>query len=201
PGESSGPRRTLSAAARRKVSLAQKARWAKLRSENSAKAKTSSTLNTGKRPMSAAGQSGERSIRRRHRNECRVFRVGSCDPGAAPAVHPLDRIWRRAHAASSLIALAASWFRSVGYPDRNPALDLPVNLGGKLPGGSGRDCAVPGWIPAALSRRVDLSEHSTWVAHRPGGCRVCRQSRHLCSPFPAPRARRLVRMRWVETKA
>ena len=68
-GESSGPRRTLSAAARRKVSLAQKARWAKLRSENSAKAKTSSTLNTGKRPMSAAGQSGERSIRRRHRNE------------------------------------------------------------------------------------------------------------------------------------
>jgi len=54
-GESSGPRRTLSAAARRKVSLAQKARWAKLRSENSAKAKTSSTMNTGKRPMSAAG--------------------------------------------------------------------------------------------------------------------------------------------------
>src|SRR5437667_11256115 len=53
-GESSGPRRTLSAAARRKVSLAQKARWAKLRSENSAKAKTSSTMNTGKRTMSAA---------------------------------------------------------------------------------------------------------------------------------------------------
>src|SRR6058998_2184022 len=54
-GESSGPRRTLSAAARRKVSLAQKARWAKLRAENSAKAKTSSTMNTGKRTMSAAG--------------------------------------------------------------------------------------------------------------------------------------------------
>ena len=52
-GESSGPRRTLSAAARRKVSLAQKARWAKLRSENSAKAKTG--MNTGKRTMSAAG--------------------------------------------------------------------------------------------------------------------------------------------------
>src|SRR5438128_217985 len=33
----SGPRRTLSAVARRKVSLAQKARWAKLRAENSAK--------------------------------------------------------------------------------------------------------------------------------------------------------------------
>src|SRR5205809_7024987 len=36
-GGSSGPRRTLSAAARKKVSLAQKARWAKLRAENSAK--------------------------------------------------------------------------------------------------------------------------------------------------------------------
>ena len=36
-GAASGPRRTLSAAARRKVSLAQKARWAKLRAENSAK--------------------------------------------------------------------------------------------------------------------------------------------------------------------
>src|SRR5438477_7983352 len=95
---------------------------------------------------------------------------------------------------------AASWFLSVGYPDRNPALDLPLNLGGKLPGDSGRDCAVPGWIPAALSRRVDLSEHSTWVAHRPGGCRVCRQSRHLCSPFPASRARRLVGIRWLRRK-
>src|SRR5436309_15441762 len=52
-GESSGPRRTLSAAARRKVSLAQKARWAKLRSENSAKAKTG--MNTGKRTTTAAG--------------------------------------------------------------------------------------------------------------------------------------------------
>src|SRR5438128_8169757 len=37
--------------------------------------------------------------------------------------------------------------------------------------------------------------------HRLWDCRVCRQSRHLCSPFPAPRARRLVRIRWVETKA
>ncbi len=36
-GGAGGPRRTLSAAARRKVSLAQKARWAKLRAENSAK--------------------------------------------------------------------------------------------------------------------------------------------------------------------
>src|SRR5437773_10040873 len=54
-GGTSGPRRTLSTAARRKVSLAQKARWAKLRAENSAKAKTSSTMNTGKRTMSAAG--------------------------------------------------------------------------------------------------------------------------------------------------
>jgi hypothetical protein len=54
-GGAKGPHRTLSAAARRKVSLAQKARWAKLRSENSAKAKTSSAVNTGKRTMSAAG--------------------------------------------------------------------------------------------------------------------------------------------------
>src|SRR5437016_9161314 len=99
------------------------------------------------------------------------------------------------------IALAASWFLSVGYPDRNPALDLPLNLGGKLPGDSGRDCAVPGRIPAALSRRVDLSEHSTWVAHWLWGCRLYRQFRHLCSPFPAARGRRLVGMRWVETKA
>jgi hypothetical protein len=52
-GGAKGPHRTLSAAARRKVSLAQKARWAKLRSENSAKAKTSSAVN--KRTMSAAG--------------------------------------------------------------------------------------------------------------------------------------------------
>src|SRR5437660_11655220 len=93
---------------------------------------------------------------------------------AALAVHPVDRIWRRGHTASSRIALAASWFHSVGYPDRNPALDLPLNLGGKLAGDSGRDCAVPGWIHAALSRRVDLSEHSTWVAHGPGGSRGCR---------------------------
>ena len=95
----------------------------------------------------------------------------------------------------------APWLLGVGYPGRNPALDLPLNLGGKLPGNSGRDCPVPGWIPAALSRRVDLSEHSTWVAHRSWRRCLCRQSRHLCSPFPAPRARRLVRMRWVETKA
>src|SRR6266699_5182018 len=54
-GGAGGPHRTLSAAARRKVSLAQKARWAKLRAENSAKSKTSSTMNTGKRTMSAAG--------------------------------------------------------------------------------------------------------------------------------------------------
>ena len=50
----SGPRRTLSAAARRKVSLAQKARWAKLRAENSARGRPSTT-NTGKRTISAAG--------------------------------------------------------------------------------------------------------------------------------------------------
>src|SRR5437870_4475473 len=116
----SGPRRTLSAAARRKVSLAQKARWARLRAESSAK-----------------GQ-----------------------PSAVTA-----------------------------------------DMGGKLAGDSGGDCAVPRWIPAALSRRFSLSEHSAWFAHRPWRRRVCRQSRHLCSPFPAPRARRLVRMRWVETKA
>jgi hypothetical protein len=53
-GGAGGPRRTLSAAARRKVSLAQKARWAKLRSENSAKGQ-SNALNPGKRLMSAAG--------------------------------------------------------------------------------------------------------------------------------------------------
>jgi hypothetical protein len=53
-GGSSGPRRTLSAAARRKVSLAQKARWAKLRAQNSAKGQPSA-VNPGRRPMSAAG--------------------------------------------------------------------------------------------------------------------------------------------------
>src|SRR6266581_4577511 len=50
-----GPRRTLSAAARRKVSLAQKARWARLRAENSAKGQPS-TVNPGKRTMSAAAR-------------------------------------------------------------------------------------------------------------------------------------------------
>src|SRR5438105_15215532 len=54
-GEASGPRRTLSAAARRKVSLAQKARWAKLRAQNSAKGQPS-TVNPGKRTMSAAAR-------------------------------------------------------------------------------------------------------------------------------------------------
>src|SRR5437867_4643860 len=33
--------------------------------------------------------------------------------------------------------------------------------------GSGGYCAVPGWIPAALSRRIGLPEHSTRLAHRP----------------------------------
>jgi hypothetical protein len=51
----SGLRRTLSAAARRKVSLAQKARWAKLRAENSAKGQPI-TVNPGKRTMSAAAR-------------------------------------------------------------------------------------------------------------------------------------------------
>src|SRR5207249_2404673 len=54
-GAASGPRRTLSAAARRKVSLAQKARWAKLRAQNSAKGQPS-TVNPGKRTMSAAAR-------------------------------------------------------------------------------------------------------------------------------------------------
>ncbi len=54
-GGSSGPRRTLSAAARKKVSLAQKARWAKLRADNSAKGQPS-TVNPGKRTMSAAAR-------------------------------------------------------------------------------------------------------------------------------------------------
>jgi hypothetical protein len=53
-GGASGPRRTLSAAARRKVSLAQKARWAKLRAQNSAKGQ-SSPVNPGRRAVSAAG--------------------------------------------------------------------------------------------------------------------------------------------------
>jgi len=48
----------------------------------------------------------------------------------APAVHSLDRIWRRIHAASSSITLAAPWLPGVGHPDRDPALDLSVNLGG-----------------------------------------------------------------------
>ena len=54
-GGAGGPRRTLSAAARRKVSLAQKARWAKLRAENSTKGQPS-TVNPGKRTMSAAAR-------------------------------------------------------------------------------------------------------------------------------------------------
>src|SRR2546426_8919351 len=54
-GGASGPRRTLSIAARRKVSLAQKARWARLRAENSAKGQPS-TVNPGKRTMSAAAR-------------------------------------------------------------------------------------------------------------------------------------------------
>jgi hypothetical protein len=51
----SAPRRTLSAAARRKVSLAQKARWAKLGAQNSAKGQPS-TMNPGKRTMSTAAR-------------------------------------------------------------------------------------------------------------------------------------------------
>ena len=54
-GGAGGPRRTLSAAARRKVSLVQKARWARLRAENSAKGQPS-TVNPGKRTMSAAAR-------------------------------------------------------------------------------------------------------------------------------------------------
>src|SRR6266516_1905245 len=54
-GGAGGPRRTLSAAARRKVSLAQKARWVRLRAENSAKGQPS-TVNPGKRTMSAAAR-------------------------------------------------------------------------------------------------------------------------------------------------
>ncbi|OLC24861.1 MAG: hypothetical protein AUH71_02090 [Thaumarchaeota archaeon 13_1_40CM_4_48_7] len=54
-GGAGGPRRTLSAAARRKVSLAQKARWARLRAENSAKSQPN-IVNPGKRTMSAAAR-------------------------------------------------------------------------------------------------------------------------------------------------
>jgi hypothetical protein len=53
-GGASEPRRTMSEAARRKVSLAQKARWAKLRAQNSAKGQ-SSAVNPGRRAVSAAG--------------------------------------------------------------------------------------------------------------------------------------------------
>ncbi len=53
-GGAGGPRRTLSVAAR-KVSLAQKSRWARLRAENSAKGQPNTT-NTGKRTMSAAAR-------------------------------------------------------------------------------------------------------------------------------------------------
>ena len=115
----SGPRRTLSAVARRKVSLAQRARWAKLRAENSAKGQPS-TVNPGKRTMSAAA--------------------------------------RRKIAA----AQRARW--------------------AKLRGGR---CAVPRRVPAALSRRTGLSEHSARFAHRSWSRGLCRQSRHLCSPLSA----------------
>jgi hypothetical protein len=54
-GGAGGPRRTLSSAARRKVSLAQKARWAKLRAENSAKSQPN-IVNPGKRTMSATAR-------------------------------------------------------------------------------------------------------------------------------------------------
>jgi len=58
-----GQRRTLSAAARRKVSLAQKARWAKLRAENSMKGKTT-VVKAGKRAVSAAGLARIRAANR-----------------------------------------------------------------------------------------------------------------------------------------
>src|SRR5215470_19178018 len=48
------PHRTLSAAARRKVSLAQKARWARLRAAKSAKGQPGAA-NVGKGTISAAG--------------------------------------------------------------------------------------------------------------------------------------------------
>lgn len=54
-GTPTGQRRTLSAAARRKVSLAQKARWAKLRAANSSKGRLS-TVDTGKRSMPATAR-------------------------------------------------------------------------------------------------------------------------------------------------
>jgi hypothetical protein len=54
-GRADGPRRTLSAAARRKVSVAQKARWTKLRAANSTKGQLT-TVDTGKRSMSATAR-------------------------------------------------------------------------------------------------------------------------------------------------
>jgi hypothetical protein len=50
------PRRKLSAAGRRRIAAAQRARWAKLRSQNSAKGQIRA-MNTGKRTMSAAARS------------------------------------------------------------------------------------------------------------------------------------------------
>ncbi len=52
----------------------------------------------------------------------------------------------------------------------------------KLRGGR---CAVPRRVPAALSRRTGLSEHSARFAHRSWSRGLCRQSRHLCSPLSA----------------
>src|SRR5437773_8452048 len=60
-GGSSGPRRTLSAAARKKVSLAQKARWRKWGGEISRKGKPA-RVTPGNEPMWAAP--GGRFVRR-----------------------------------------------------------------------------------------------------------------------------------------
>ena len=77
------------------------------------------------------------------------------------ALHLLFILWivfgAPGHTTSSPIALAAHWLAVLGHPDRNPTLDLPVDMGGKLVGNSGGDGPVPGRIPTALSRRSGLS--------------------------------------------
>ena len=77
---------------------------------------------------------------------CCVFRISRCGLGRASALHSLDHVWRRVHAAPSSVALGSHRLRGVGRPYRTPALDLPFDMGRKLAEGEGRACAVPGRV-------------------------------------------------------
>src|ERR1019366_6280353 len=104
----------------------------------------------------------------------------------------MGRVRRHGYAPASGLALVTPWLPDLGHADRNPALELPADVGRKLAGGWGGRCPIPGWIPAALSRCPRVSECPAWFSHRLRCRRLCRQSGNLCCAFPPAAACRLV---------